>query len=140
MQSREKGSYQKMVSCFFLCPDADCSRINLSFLICHHNSNHRSQKNNRCESYKQEFKIPLLALKSLTPMAYYFSLFSSFLIQYKFRILTEKFLLHFHSSKIILSAIFFLRQKRRIATTLLFCSEAGARERYSIICCTFSFC
>ena len=29
MQSREKGSYQKMVSCFFLCPDADCSRINL---------------------------------------------------------------------------------------------------------------
>ncbi|MEQ2633785.1 hypothetical protein AAAU24_22600, partial [Roseburia inulinivorans] len=24
-----KGSYQKMVSCFFLCPDADCSRINL---------------------------------------------------------------------------------------------------------------
>ena len=39
-------------------------------------------------------------------MAYYFSLFSSFLIQYKFRILTEKFLLHFHSSKIILSAIF----------------------------------
>ena len=30
MQSREKGSYQKMVSCFFLCPDADCSRINLS--------------------------------------------------------------------------------------------------------------
>lgn len=30
MQSREKGSYQKMVSCFFLCPDADCSRINLT--------------------------------------------------------------------------------------------------------------
>ena len=30
MQSREKSSYQKMVSCFFLCPDADCSRINLS--------------------------------------------------------------------------------------------------------------
>ena len=29
VQSREKGSYQKMVSCFFLCPDADCSRINL---------------------------------------------------------------------------------------------------------------
>ena len=29
---------------------------NLSFLICHHNSNHRSPKNNRCESYKQEFK------------------------------------------------------------------------------------
>ena len=28
VQSREKGSYQKMVSCFFLCPDADCSRIN----------------------------------------------------------------------------------------------------------------
>ena len=43
--------------------------------------------------------------------------------------LTEKFLLHFHSSKIILSAIFFLRQKRRIATTLLSCSEDGARER-----------
>ena len=31
-------------------------------------------------------------------------------------------------------------KKRRIATTLLSCSEAGARERYSIICCTFSFC
>ena len=30
-------------------------------------------------------------------------------------------------------------QKRRIATTLLSCSEDGARERYSIICCTFSF-
>ena len=27
-----------------------------------------------------------------------------------------------------------------IATTLLSCSEDGARERYSIICCTFSFC
>ena len=73
-------------------------------------------------------------------MAYYFSLFSSFLIQYKFRIFTEKFLLHFHSSKIILSAIFFLRQKRRITTTLLSCSEDGARERYSIICYAFSFC
>lgn len=32
------------------------TNLNLSFLICHHNSNHRSQKNNRCESYKQEFK------------------------------------------------------------------------------------
>ena len=31
-------------------------------------------------------------------------------------------------------------KKRRIATTLLSCSEDGARERYSIICCTFSFC
>ena len=30
-------------------------------------------------------------------------------------------------------------QKRRISTTLLFCSEDGVRERYSIICCTF-FC
>ena len=35
---------------------------------------------------------------------------------------------------------FRVTKKRRIATTLLFCSEAGARERYSIICCTFSFC
>ena len=32
------------------------------------------------------------------------------------------------------------KKKRRIATTLLSCSEDGARERYSIICCTFSFC
>ena len=31
-------------------------------------------------------------------------------------------------------------KKRRIATTLLSCSEDGARKRYSIICCTFSFC
>ena len=31
-------------------------------------------------------------------------------------------------------------KKRRIATTLLSCSEDGARERYSIICCTFSSC
>ena len=30
-------------------------------------------------------------------------------------------------------------QKRRISTTLLSCSEDGAREHYSIICCTFSF-
>ena len=30
-------------------------------------------------------------------------------------------------------------QKRRISTTLLFCSEDGARERYCIICYTFSF-
>ena len=35
---------------------------------------------------------------------------------------------------------FRVTKKRRIATTLLFCPEAGARERYSIICCTFSFC
>ena len=31
-------------------------------------------------------------------------------------------------------------KKRRISTTLLSCSEDGARERYSIICCTFSSC
>ena len=31
-------------------------------------------------------------------------------------------------------------KKRRIATTLLSCSEDGARERYSIICYAFSFC
>ena len=31
-------------------------------------------------------------------------------------------------------------KKRCIATTLLSCSEDGARERYSIICCTFSSC
>ena len=30
-------------------------------------------------------------------------------------------------------------QKRRISTTLLSCSEDRARERYFIICCTFSF-
>ena len=35
---------------------------------------------------------------------------------------------------------FRVTKKRRIATTLLSCSEAGARERYSIICYTFSFC
>ena len=35
---------------------------------------------------------------------------------------------------------FRVTKKRRIATTLLSCSEDGARERYSIICCTFSFC
>ena len=35
---------------------------------------------------------------------------------------------------------FRVTKKRRIATALLSCSEAGARERYSIICCTFSFC
>lgn len=29
---------------------------------------------------------------------------------------------------------------RRIATTLLSCSEDRARERYSIICYAFSFC
>ena len=32
---------------------------------------------------------------------------------------------------------YLLIKKRRIATTLLSCSEDGARERYSIICCTF---
>ena len=35
---------------------------------------------------------------------------------------------------------FRVTKKRRIATTLLSCSEDGAMERYSIICCTFSFC
>ena len=35
---------------------------------------------------------------------------------------------------------FRVTKKRRIATTLLSCSEDGARERYSIICCTFSSC
>ena len=35
---------------------------------------------------------------------------------------------------------FRVTKKRRIATTLLSCSEDGARERYSIICYTFSFC
>ena len=35
---------------------------------------------------------------------------------------------------------FRVTKKRRITTTLLFCSEDGARERYSIICCTFSSC
>jgi hypothetical protein len=35
---------------------------------------------------------------------------------------------------------FRVTKKRRIATTLLSCSEDGAREHYSIICCTFSFC
>ena len=35
---------------------------------------------------------------------------------------------------------FRVTKKRRIATTLLSCSENGARERYSIICCTFSSC
>lgn len=31
-------------------------------------------------------------------------------------------------------------KKRRIAKTLLSCSEDGARKRYSIICYAFSFC
>ena len=31
-------------------------------------------------------------------------------------------------------------KKRRIAMTLLSCSEDGARKRYSIICYAFSFC
>ena len=35
---------------------------------------------------------------------------------------------------------FRVTKKRRIATTLLSCSEDGARKRYSIICCAFSFC
>ena len=35
---------------------------------------------------------------------------------------------------------FRVTKKRRIATTLLSCSEDGARERYSIICCIFSSC
>ena len=35
---------------------------------------------------------------------------------------------------------FRVTKKRRIATTLLSCSEDRAGERYSIICCTFSFC
>ena len=35
---------------------------------------------------------------------------------------------------------FRVTKKRRISTTLLSCSEDGARERYSIICCTFSSC
>ena len=35
---------------------------------------------------------------------------------------------------------FRVTKKRRIATTLLSCLEDGTRERYSIICCTFSFC
>ena len=35
---------------------------------------------------------------------------------------------------------FWVTKKRRISTTLLSCSEDGARERYSIICCTFSSC
>ena len=47
------------VGFFFPCKNNCCIipiNWNLFFLICHHNSNHRSQKNNRCESYKQEFK------------------------------------------------------------------------------------
>nr|DAM48050.1 MAG TPA: Membrane-associated apoptosis protein [Caudoviricetes sp.] len=35
---------------------------------------------------------------------------------------------------------FWVTKKRRIATTLFSCSEDGAKERYSIICCTFSSC
>ena len=35
---------------------------------------------------------------------------------------------------------FLYTKKRRISTTLLSCSEDEAREYYSIICCTFSFC
>ena len=33
MQSREMGRCIKNVVCFFLCPDADCLRNNLSFRI-----------------------------------------------------------------------------------------------------------
>ena len=43
-----------------------------------------------------------------------------------------------HSKAAVCS--FRVTKKRRISTTLLSCSEDGARERYSIICCTFSFC
>ena len=44
--------------------------------------------------------------------------------------------------RLLLAAVcrFRVTKKRRIATTLLSCSEDGARERYSIICCTFSSC
>ena len=44
--------------------------------------------------------------------------------------------------RLLLAAVcrFRVTKKRRIATTLLSCSEDGAREHYSIICCTFSFC
>ena len=44
-----------------------------------------------------------------------------------------------HRAKIY-STVKCIAKKRRISTTLLSCSEAGARERYSIICCTFSSC
>lgn len=40
----------------------------------------------------------------------------------------------------ILDVFFRVTKKRRITTTLLSRSEDGAREHYSIICCTFSFC
>lgn len=40
----------------------------------------------------------------------------------------------------ILGVFFRVTKKRRITTTLLSRSEDGAREHYSIICCTFSFC
>ena len=59
----------------------------------------------------------------------------------------------FDMSGFVLGAVFFtanhskvavccfrVTKKRRIATTLLSCSENGARERYSIICYAFSFC
>ena len=44
-----------------------------------------------------------------------------------------------HRAKIY-STVKCIAKKRRISTTLLSCSEDGARERYSIICCAFSFC
>ena len=44
--------------------------------------------------------------------------------------------------RLLITAVcrFRVTKKRRISTTLLSCSEDRARERYSIICCTFSFC
>ena len=44
-----------------------------------------------------------------------------------------------HPAKIY-STVKCIEKKRRISTTLLSCSEDRARECYSIICCTFSFC
>ena len=44
-----------------------------------------------------------------------------------------------HRAKIY-STVKCIAKKRRISTTLLSCSEDGARECYLIICCTFSFC
>ena len=45
----------------------------------------------------------------------------------------------FDMSGFILAAVSFTAN-HPIATTLLSCSEDGARERYSIICYAFSFC
>ena len=47
---------------------------------------------------------------------------------------------HKKELKIQFFFLLYIIKKRRISTTLLSCSEDGARERYSIICCTFSFC